>query len=316
MPDAFELKHVTLGKGSEPRLRGVSLAVPHGRTAIVGYSGAGKTSLLNVLAGFETPDFGEILLRPSRMDSGRLPVFWVPDNGGLWPHLTVEQHLRSVCKIPEISDEILTHMNLQHRRAAFPGQLSQGESSRLSLARALAARPEIVVADEPLTHVDPVRKPEYWRIVRSWLEREQISMVFSCHEPETVLRHSEQIVCLHHGQILFSGATTELYLNPPSSMLGEFVGPLNWFEADEETLYFGSSLPLQRQQSVRPEHLQIHAVGTSELVLEEVLFRGPWMESVIRHLPSGRHRVVLHQPPETRLEPGVHVTLRRLQESP
>jgi iron(III) transport system ATP-binding protein len=115
--------------------------------------------------------------------AGRIPLFWVPQNGGLWPHLSAEQHLLSVNKSKELADEILSSLDLEHRKAAFPDELSQGERSRLALARALASNADVLLMDEPLSHVDPVRKPGYWDIV---------TRLTNDHLPRLCLRHTNQ----------------------------------------------------------------------------------------------------------------------------
>ena len=163
----IELNQITLNGSGKPRLDRVTLVIPFGRTAIVGYSGAGKTSLLNVLAGFEHAASGTMRrmdnresalqgqAKPQRTEirPARLPVYWVPQNGGLWPHLTVDQHLNCVGSA-ESSDKLRYSLDLEHCRSALPGEISQGERSRLALARALATQAEVLLLDEPnaLTH--------------------------------------------------------------------------------------------------------------------------------------------------------------------
>jgi len=320
----------------------VSVTISAGRTAIVGYSGAGKTSLLNVLAGFEEPDAGMVRRWKESEERGeqprtaasqpigeadkrtirRLPMFWAPQNGGLWPHMTVDQHLECVANCQESpqnghkpeesrrtvewADEILSALDLVDRRSAFPAQLSQGERSRLALARAIAARARVLLLDEPLSHVDPVRKPDYWKSVQRWMSQDFISMVFSSHEPETVLRQAEQVICLHEGRVVFQGTTRTLYDSPPSRVVGEFLGPLNWFEP-EETVFLNDRGSSAVPVSVRPERLRLVAEESSPLELVATPFRGGYAESIVKHVPSGRVRTVLHNVLGELPEPGTGV---------
>ena len=301
----------------------MSLAISSGRTAVIGYSGAGKTSLLNLLAGFEIPDNGTIGMAPqNRPESasspafqiplgpaaGRIPLFWVPQNGGLWPHLSAEQHLLSVNKSKELSDEILSSLDLDHRKGAFPDELSQGERSRLALARALASNAEVLLMDEPLSHVDPVRKPGYWDVVTRLLERSSSSIVFTSHEPETVLRRSDSVICLHEGAVAFQGPTRELYDSPGSAFLAEFLGPVNWLSA-EELQHFGIHVDQPSGMAIRPERLSIVANGNGEAEYMKCLFDGPYSESQIRNVASGVSRIIKHQRPEVPLQEGVRVSL-------
>ena len=326
------------------RLNSITLEIPCGATAVVGLSGAGKTSLLNVLAGFETGFSGELILAsrsgqpPDDLftkglqgtnqgtDVPRapknLPLYWVPQSGGLWPHLSVEQHVAIVGNLanPQSSiesgrfskstDEILQLFDLTHRRQALPGELSQGERSRLALARALATRASVLLLDEPLSHVDPVRKPTYWNIVRRIIAEENISMVFTSHEPETVLRHAEHVICLHEGAVAFEGSVRSLYDHPPDARVGAFLGPLNWFRAEEAAAFLASDWQIAESVGLRPERLQIQPSSESLIEILSTPFIGAYGESIVRHVVSGMTKTILHQVPESAASIGQRVALR------
>lgn len=340
----FVLDHVTLNGSQRPRLDDVTMSIGPGRTAIVGYSGAGKTSLLNVLAGFEPADSGTVRraangehadpsekkTRPSRPNSGRLPLFWVPQNGGLWPQLTVDQHLECVSQCQkrpsesvkradsgrtlDSADEILRALDLELRRSAFPSELSLGERSRLALARALASKAEVLLMDEPLSHVDPVRKPDYWKVVQQVISEGSISVVFSSHEPETVLRQADHVICLHDGGVVFQGTTRSLYNSPPSRRVGEFLGPLNWFDLDEAALFLAERDRLESCVAIRPERMRLVASEASDVEFVSMPFRGAYAESWVRHVGSGRTRVVMHQNDGTVPDSGARVVLKAIHE--
>jgi ABC-type multidrug transport system ATPase subunit len=305
------------------RLNSITLEILSGATAVVGLSGAGKTSLLNVMAGFETRFSGDLKSSVPTHGAHRLPLFWVPQSGGLWPHLTAEQHLEVVSdddvqkqksvpesgRFPKKSDEILRLFDLTHRRQALPAELSQGERSRLAMARALATRANVLLLDEPLSHVDPVRKPTYWNIVRRIVAEENISMVFSSHEPETVLRQAEYVICLDHGSVVFEGAVRTLYDNPPDAHVGAFLGPLNWFRV-EETSVFLSGNPMVSNVAIRPERMQIRTAEDSAIELLAMPFVGAYQESIVRHVASGMTKSVLHQVPDVNLPIGQRIEFR------
>jgi iron(III) transport system ATP-binding protein len=308
------LTDITLRGTHRPRLDNITIHIPAGRTALVGYSGAGKTSLLNVLAGFAKPDHGSVRReRAGGETSDRLAMYWVPQNGGLWPHLTTEQHLSCVQKLANSSDEILAALHLEHRRSAFPAELSQGERSRLALARALASRARVLLLDEPLSHVDPVRKPGFWRAVQSLLDRDDISVVFSSHEPETVLRQAEHVICLKDGRVAFQGATRELYDSPPTQELGEFLGPLNWLDASDRKTLAGSfeagsgAASKTGSFGVRPERLLLIRDATSPLELQSIPFCGAYRESVVKNLETGAVLTLMHQATTEIQKPGDRV---------
>lgn len=355
----FTVNHVTLHGSGRPRLNDVSLTISGRRTAVIGYSGAGKTSLLNLLAGFENPDSGTIRLAPLPLSvsapptplqnpledasafvgrpfeavdaattterrpekgvlhsltaplgpaAGQIPLFWVPQNGGLWPHLSAEQHLLSVNKSKELADEILSALDLDHRKRASPDELSQGERSRLALARALASNAQVLLMDEPLSHVDPVRKPGYWDVVMGLIERSSSSIVFTSHEPEAVLRRSDSVICLHEGSVVFQGPTRELYDSPASTFLAEFLGPVNWFTA-EELQHFGILTDPLQEMAIRPERLGVVANAAGEAQYMKCMFDGLYSESLIYSVKSGVSRIIKHQRLEVPLQEGVRVSL-------
>jgi len=220
----FELRGVELGE----RLRGVTLRIDAGVTAILGYSGAGKTSLLSLLAGFEQPTAGWIERGGQLGGGGALPCYWVPQSGGLWSHVSVRGHVELVSAGK--ADEILRLFDLWERREAYPGELSQGERSRLSVVRAVSSGARVLLMDEPLANVDPVRKPGYWQQLERQLRGCGVSLVFSCHEPGVVLRHAERVVCLREGRVWHESGVQDLYEGAPEKPLGEFLGPLNWLD--------------------------------------------------------------------------------------
>ena len=297
------------------RLDSITLEIPFGATAVVGLSGAGKSSLLNVLAGFETEYSGELKSHVPRQQASRLPLFWVPQSGGLWPHLSAEQHLDVVAsqrsghksgRFSKRTDELLSLFDLQQRRQAFPAELSQGERSRLALARALASLANVLLLDEPLSHVDPVRKPGYWKIVRQVVAEENINMVFTSHEPETVLRQAEHVICLEAGRITFEGSVRTLYNQPPHQQAGEFLGPLNWFTA-HETLTLLAEHTDVGDLAIRPERLQIQVSADSPIEFVSQSFAGLYAESIVRHRISGAMKTVLHQVSDVPLQIGDRV---------
>jgi len=202
----WDLRQVMLGERQRPRLDNVTLSIEPGVTAIVGPSGAGKTSLLNVLVGFESAVSGEVRFRPQL--GSRLQLFWVPQADGLWPHLTVSQHLTVVSpqKIMAQADvlHLLEGFDLLDNGDSLPDRLSQGERSRLSLARAIASRAGVLAMDEPMAAVDEIRARRYWTTLRQFCG-DTTSLVFASHDVESVVREADEVICMSKGQILYQG---------------------------------------------------------------------------------------------------------------
>ncbi|MCA9034714.1 MAG: ATP-binding cassette domain-containing protein [Planctomycetaceae bacterium] len=308
--------NLVLSGSDRPRLNNVSLKIRDQSTAIVGYSGAGKTSLLNVLAGFEVPDSGTVDLKRDRTDSS-LPLFWVPQNGGLWAHMTVRQHLTTLenalesQKLAISTDELLFRMDLQQRQTARPGQLSEGERSRLAIARALASGAEMLLLDEPLSHVDPARREKYWKVITEITETHGISLVFSSHELEAVIRESEQVICINEGQIIYHGPTRSLYDNPPNRIPGEFLGRLNWFTAGEAWKWLQQEIS-EDSVGIRPERVILRPDPSSLLEISETRYSGHRSETSIVNTQTGEGRSLLHRVEVSNLGPGDRVKIEWL----
>jgi ABC-type Fe3+/spermidine/putrescine transport system ATPase subunit len=293
------------GVSLEPaRLREVTLVVPRGVTAVLGWSGAGKSSLLNLLVGFERLDRGSLVGKPR--------CGWAPQDGGLWPQLTTREHLEIARRSSDGIDALLASFDLLEKAVTRPDALSQGEQSRLAVARALAADAEVLVMDEPLVHVDPVRRGKYWNVIREYLGRTGASLLFATHEPEAVLSEAQRVICLRGGRVLHEGAVVELYAHPPNAELMDFLGPGNWFEPEEANAWFGEKFCAPG--CVRPEQLVIEPTPDGMFEVEAARFQGTVAEVLLRANGSSTARQFFHRPPHAGLRPGQRVRLRTLTE--
>ncbi len=307
----WKLERVSLGGGPRPRLEDVSLEIGEGVTAVLGHSGAGKTSLLNLLVGFEPPDRGSII---TRLDgaAGRLPLFWGPPDDGLWPHLTVEQHLRAVSPEPPPAagwlGKLCEAFNLSDKMGRFPDQLSQGERSRLALARALASDAEVLVLDEPLVHVDPAGARRFWEALRHFFrESARTAVIFSTHSPEVVLREAQQVVCLAEGRVVYAGSVKQLYYDPPDRNLAWCLGPANWIDDGEQPDWLAGHAAGRR--CYRPEQVSVLPAETGPLVVHSAAFSGSVGETELIDERSGQTRHVFHRPPGDVLRAGQRVAV-------
>jgi len=275
----WKLEAVSL---SPRRLCDVTLEIGFGVTAVLGLSGAGKTSLLNLLVGFEKPSSGKIY--------GTTNCAWAPPSGGLWSHCTVREHLVHVgASEPDLLLEKFDLVTLAQNR---PQQLSQGESSRLAAARALATKADVLVMDEPLSHVDHARTGKYWAAIRETVE-EGTSLVFSSHTPEHVLALAQHAVCLQDGEVVFQGPVDALYHRPPTHEAMLFMGEGNWFAAAECKTWLGSENT--EALCLRPETLtlEIDAAGAYRIVSSR--FLGSHAETELRAI-DGTTRLFYHRP--------------------
>jgi len=306
MPDAlWRLSSVTVQGREHPRLSDVDLEIQPGVTAILGPSGAGKSTLLNLLVGYEKPNAGSVECLYAET-SGKPSVFWTPPDDGLWPHLTVRQHLLAVC---EDASRWLDAFDLSSLADAKPAELSQGEANRLSTARALASGAGLLLMDEPLAHVEPHRVEQYWQVLLEQVTSHCQSMVFSTHDPRRALMAAEHVICMSQGSVVCEGDVHELYQKPASFEQAVFFGEVNWFESDDASLWLnGQSL---ESPCVRPERLQVELADSGDVSVATSCFAGSIAHTQLRHEPSSQTRWFWHRPAAA-LSVGASVCLRIL----
>lgn len=300
----WQLGGVTMNGWNNQRLRDVSLVIRPGVTAVLGQSGAGKTSLLNLLVGFETPDAGSVCPCLDQRD-GRLPVFWVPQDDGLWPHVSAADHLKLVSGHDDAG--LLAAFDMADKARSLPDELSEGERARLSVARALASGARALVMDEPLAHVDSARVGRYWGEIRRHLDATGASLVFSTHQPKTVIGEADRVICLRDGAVIYDGAVDDLYWRPATLELADCLGEHNWVTADDARMWLGRAEASAR--CYRPEQIviELHAGGSCEVVSSR--FHGSVAETELKRADNGRVRVWIHRPVGDGLKRGDRVML-------
>jgi len=308
----WNLQAVYLAGRHLPRLADVTVQIEQGITAVVGCSGAGKTSLLNLLVGFEKPEGGAIS-RSLPAEGRVLPLYWVPQGAGLWPHLTVQQHLATVAGADasgQAMADMLGSFDLRDKSSSFPAQLSMGERSRLAVARALLAGAAVLVMDEPLAHVDEARAGRYWEVVREHVAASDASLVFATHSPKLVVGHAERVICLKEGRVVYAGGVDELYWDPPGREQAECLGEVNWFEPGEAGRWFENGAPARR--CYRPQQVQVLKSPAGPLLVQSSRFKGSVAAVDLLDEGTGRARRFYHCPGADDLRKGDHVILKAL----
>lgn len=206
--------------------------------SLLGPSGSGKTTTLMMLAGFEAPSNGTILLGKSRLNETpphRRNIGMVFQNYALFPHMTVAQNIAfplSVRKVPRAEQQsrverALGMIELSHLAERRPAQLSGGQQQRVALARALVFEPKLVLMDEPLGALDKnLREAMQYEIKRIHV-RLGVTVVYVTHDQSEALTMSDRIAVFHHGRIQQIAAPKELYEDPVNAFVANFIGENN-----------------------------------------------------------------------------------------
>jgi iron(III) transport system ATP-binding protein len=224
--------------GSTPVLRGVDLVVPSSSTtAVLGPSGCGKTTLLRVLAGFERPDAGSVVVEGHVLNDAstfappeRRRIGYVAQEGALFPHLRVAQNItfglpwRTKGKRERVA-ELLELVGLDPGYARrYPHQLSGGQQQRVALARALAPEPDVVLLDEPFSALDAGLRETTRRAVADALRRLETTTILVTHDQSEALSMADQVAVMREGRFTQVATPRELYRAPVDVATAEFVG--------------------------------------------------------------------------------------------
>ncbi|HXW80922.1 MAG TPA: ABC transporter ATP-binding protein [Acidimicrobiales bacterium] len=270
--------------GSRVVLDGLDLEVPEGSlTAVLGPSGSGKTTLLRVLAGFERADDGSVRLGETVVEDGRthLPpesrgVGYVPQDGALFPHLSAAANVGfGLSKLERRSgraEELLRLVGLAGEGHRYPHQLSGGMQQRVALARALAAKPSLVLLDEPFSSLDPALRVGVRADVARVLASTGTTAILVTHDQDEALSLADRVAVLRDGRVAQCAGPEEIYLDPLDPALARFVGDANLLEGtvrDGTALTALGALPISDGRSalresqkvlvlVRPEQLELH----------------------------------------------------------
>ncbi len=233
------LSDLAVGYGATPVLQGIDLAIRRGEfVALLGASGCGKTTLLRAVAGFAAPSAGRIHV--AGRDVTHLPpdkrrMALVFQSYALWPHMTVAQNIGYGPKLKgwpraEIARrvaELATLLGLTGLTERKPGALSGGQRQRVALARALAADPEILLLDEPLSNLDARIRGTVRHEIRAIQQRLGITAIHVTHDREEAMVMADRLVILDAGRIAQHGTPEEVYNRPASAFVAAFMGAEN-----------------------------------------------------------------------------------------
>src|SRR3954467_3635785 len=234
----IRVSNVTKQFGDFYALKDVTVDIPTGSlTALLGPSGGGKSTLLRVIAGLETPDSGTVEI--SGQDLTRIPpqgrnVGFVFQHYAAFKHLTVARNVafgleirkRPKAEVKKRVQELLELVHLENFAHRYPAQLSGGQRQRMALARALAVEPRVLLLGEPFGALDAQVRKE----LRTWLRRlhdeVHVTTVFVTHDQEEAMDGSDEIVVLAEGEVQQVGSPNDIYDHPANPFVMRFLGPV------------------------------------------------------------------------------------------
>jgi len=234
----LDLTALTRSYGPVRALAGIDLAVEAGtRTAIVGPSGCGKTTLLRLIAGFEAPDSGRIVLDGETMADGaafvpahKRGIGLVAQDGALFPHLSIADNIGfgmprgeagRAARVAELAYIVGLDKAILKRR---PHELSGGQQQRVALARAMACKPRLMLLDEPFSALDTGLRSSMRKAVAELLENAGITTILVTHDQAEALSFADQVAVMREGAFSQVGTPRDLYLRPKNRMVAEFLG--------------------------------------------------------------------------------------------
>jgi spermidine/putrescine transport system ATP-binding protein len=301
---------------------GINLDMPEGEFfSLLGPSGCGKTTTLRLIAGFERPDEGQILL--DGVDMAQTPphkrnVNTVFQNYALFPHLTVADNVAFGLRYKDVSKadakkrvaEALALVRLEGLERRRPSQLSGGQQQRVALARALILNPAVLLLDEPLGALDAKLRKALQLELKALQEEVGITFVYVTHDQEEALTMSDRLAVMSNGRVEQIGTPSEVYEEPGTAYVADFLGVSNLMEARAEGLDPGGRAKVRLGDFelvaskgdtdavgdvkivIRPERVRLEPQGTVGEnhvpgMVERVVYVGSIMQ-VIVHLAPGQ----------------------------
>lgn len=293
--------NVSHAYGNTPVLSRLDLQVAaHQITCLLGPSGSGKSTLLRLAAGLEAVQSGHISLGDEVLASATLnpppearPIGLMFQDNALFPNMTVADNISFglPSKDPMVRgkrvQELLEMIGLQDFHQRYPHQLSGGQQQRITLARSLAAEPQVLLMDEPYASIDVTLRRSLREAARLTLKQSETTAVLVTHDPHEAMEMADVIAVLDHGRIMQSGTPQQLFEEPTSVEVAKLFGAAQTLKAEAnvaclQTAYGQIHIPAESRAAlaqtcclvVRPEGLTLQRDGNSALRITDLRFVG------------------------------------------
>lgn len=241
----IQIKNVAKKFGSYQALHSIDLTISNEEfMVLLGASGCGKTTLLRIIAGLETPTEGEVWIGGRRVD--HLPprergIAMVFQNYAVFPHLTVFENIAFGLRMSKVPNDQVTErvertaelMHIEQLLKRYSGELSGGQRQRVAVARALAMEPDVILMDEPLSNLDALLRLEMRAELKGVLANSKTTTIYVTHDQVEAMSLADRISVMHEGRIVQCSDPVEVYRNPAARFVGSFIGnpPMNFLRA-------------------------------------------------------------------------------------
>ncbi|MGE7841745.1 ABC transporter ATP-binding protein [Lysinibacillus sp. NPDC093712] len=251
-------------------LSNIEMTIEKGQfITLLGPSGCGKSTILRIVAGLTDATAGKIQIEGKNM-GGIQPkerqVGMVFQSYALFPNMTVKENIAFGLRMQKINNaevehrvqEILAIVHLTEKANAYPKELSGGQQQRVALARALIVRPKVLLLDEPLSALDAQIRKKLQSDLRAIQRQLGMTMILVTHDQDEAMAVSDKIFVMSNGEIAQSGTPTEIYTNPKSEFIANFIGHYNVFPRQVLETMIGTKLPGHSGKfAIRPEAVHV-----------------------------------------------------------
>lgn len=296
----IELNNINKTFGDYKASDNVSFGIEQGKLiGLLGPSGSGKTTILRMLAGLEHQDSGDIFINGknvNKLPANERQIGFVFQNYALFPYYTVYDNIAYGLKvlkkdkafIDKRVKELLELVGLPGLEKRYPSQLSGGQKQRIAFARALAPNPQVLLLDEPFAAIDAKVRKELRTWLREMITKIGITSIFVTHDQDEAIEVADEIIIINKGRVEQMGNPVEIYQNPKTSFVAQFIGQSTVIEDYGKLKGFKSHESLDKAV-IRPEFVQLFKYGTSkqyESILEDayvehLTFRGNEFEAEV-----------------------------------
>ena len=306
----LQLRQIRKSFDNTEVLKGIDLEVAQGEfITLLGASGCGKTTTLRIIAGLELPDAGQVILEGqdiTNREPNKRDVNTVFQNYALFPHMNVSDNVGyglKIRKVPKAEierkvEQALRLVQLEEYGKRMPDQLSGGQKQRIAIARAVINEPKVLLLDEPLGALDLKLRRQMQLELKRLQKQLGITFIYITHDQEEAINMSDRIGVMHEGILEQLGTPNEVYYQPQTSYVADFVGNANILHKNGETF------------AIRSENILMNgeAVCTQEAVVVEKSFAGGQLR-ILFGLPDGQTLTASRYGIVNDLQPGQQVKI-------